>query len=190
MGICEGGLERTNETLARLGLNMDSLVSMQTIMRELGLTDTLYSFCKVTLESRAEAQKVLGEFIKYETELAYWLINFTRSDLSTAIKQAARPIKKRAEGTPREALQQQEYESLSRLYYNEPEAHIKHWINAFRCLLSNEKSDSLAATHAAMALMDGADIIGIREEIHKRLCDKLNELLGPEPSSQNKPSTD
>ena len=56
--ICEGGTERTEKALERLGLTMDSRVSMQLIMRELGLSDTLFSFCAVCKGCEDEANKI------------------------------------------------------------------------------------------------------------------------------------
>ncbi len=45
--VCDQGVERTKAALEKNGLTMDSKVSMQLILRELGLSDTLFSFCSV-----------------------------------------------------------------------------------------------------------------------------------------------
>ena len=174
--VCEGGTARTAAALEANGLTMDDEVSMQDIMRTLGLSDTLFSFCKVKRGCEPEAQRVLGEFMRAVVGYALRWITFTRSDLSEALVQANKAINKRCDGISRPALLAQEYAKINDLYRVEHEPKIKYWLDVYRCVLSN-KPDHLAATHAAIALMDGADVMKMRNAVHEQLCAVLNNLL-------------
>lgn len=177
--ICDGGKERTQALLQRLGMGLNDWGSMQMIMRNLGLSDTLFSFCKVKKGCEQEALKVIRAFITQAVGDAFQLIGLTRVDLATELVKANKAINKRMQGIERPALLLQEYNAVSRLHVNEPEPHVKFWLDVYRCALS-DKPLHLIATHASIALMDGADIMKFRSEMHAHLCEKLNELLGPE----------
>lgn len=178
-GACEGGLERTIAALDRLGLTMDSWVSMQLILRELGLTDTLFSFCKVKKGDEAEAIKVVREYSSYVAALASRFIWVAEPTYAATLDRPLQAIKKRMQGVDRRPLYNAQYEVLKRAHGEETRPHIKHWLNALMCLLSTY-GEHLCATHASISLMDGADIVGIRREVHEELLKKLHELLGPE----------
>lgn len=177
--ICEGGKERTQALLDKLGLGFNEWGSMQLIMRELGLSDTLFSFCKVKKGCEAEAQEVLGKYMLQVTGDALNLIHLTRPDISSQLTRANKAINKRCLNIRRPELLAQEYAHVNRMHGNEAEVNIRHWLDVYRCMLS-DKPDHLAATHASIALMDGASIIGIRQHMHEHLCDTLNRLLGEE----------
>lgn len=178
-GICEGGLERTIQTLDRLGLTMDSRVSMQLILRELGLSDTLFSFCRVCKGCEAEAQQVLHKYMLAVTGLALRFLTLTRPELAEPLVEANKVINKRCAGLDRKALLAQVYKKIKVLHENETAPQDKHWLNVYLCMLS-EHPDHLCATHASISLMDGADVVGIRAEIHARLVQELTDLLGEE----------
>lgn len=177
--ICDGGKERTEALLQRLGLGLNDWASMQLIMRELGLSDTLFSFCKVKKGCEKEAQKVLRAFITHCVGRASSFIGLTRMDLASQLVNANKAINKRMAGIHRPAYLLQEYKAVSRLHVNEFEPHVKFWLDVYRCALS-DKPEHLIATHAGIAMMDGAAVLNFRPQMHKALCDKLNELLGPE----------
>jgi hypothetical protein len=177
--ICEGGKERTQALLDKLGLGLNDWGSMQLIMRNLGLSDTLFSFCKVKKGCEQEAQQVLGQYMLQVTGDALNLIALTRPDIVSELVRANKAINKRCINIRRPELLAQEYNHINRLHANEAEVNIRHWLDVYRCMLS-DKPDHLAATHASIALMDGAGIIGIRDQMHKHLCATLNRLLGDE----------
>lgn len=172
-------MERTLAALERLGLTMDSWVSMQLIMRELGLSDTLFSFCKVKKGDEKEAKKVLREYMEYVAVTAFKFLCVADPSLAVPLTGPMKAIDKRIKGYDRRPMLAAEYKNVKNIYNEELRPHLKHWLNALLCLLS-EYGDHLCATHASIALMDGADIVGIRKEVHTNLCHQLNELLGPE----------
>lgn len=178
-GICEGGMERAIATLERLGLTMDSWVTMQLIMRELGLSDTLFSFCRVKKGDEAEASRVLRTYMEYVATVAYKFIWAADPDYAPKLHKPMLAIDKRVKGHDRRPLFAAQYREVKKLWEIETRPHVKHWLNALLCLLC-EYGNHLCATHASIALMDGADIVGIRAEVHENLCFQLNSLLGPD----------
>lgn len=181
-GICEGGLERTNAVLERLGLTYDSWVSMQLIMRELGLSDTLFSFCKVKKGDEAEAHRVLTTYTEYVASILYKYIWIADPTYTPKLSRAMAAIDKRLKGHDRKALLQAQYQTVRKLHEEELRPQIKHWLNGLLCLLSDNPLH-LASTHASIALMDGADIVGVREAVHNNLYSQLMDLLGPDDES-------
>lgn len=179
-GICEGGMERTEATLKKLGLTMDSDVSMQLIMRELGLLDTLYSFCKVCKRSEKEAQNVIRKYCLFVGgKAAQWLL-LTRSDLAQDIAGSNRALNLRFTGRDNPKLRNAAMASMTIVHNHEHTTIIeRQWAEVYRCLLA-DKIDAFCATHATSALLEGARMCGMQSEVHERLCQELNQLLGPE----------
>lgn len=175
--ICEGGTERTKLTLERLGLQFDSIVTMGLILREMGLSDCVFSFCATEKEDRKEADRVLRAYMLYVTGLAQRFIILTHSQYDAMLAEANKAINKRCEGHRRPAQLARLYAKVNDAYRTESEPRVKHWLDVYRCMLS-DKPDHLAATHGGIALMDGADIVGIRNEVHIQLVEELTRLLG------------
>lgn len=178
-GVCDRGRERTAEALARLGLTEDSMVTMQQILQELGLSDTLYSFCRVKKGDEAEASTVLRRYMNAVANATYRYIIVADPNYAELLKPPMLAIDKRVRGIRRPELWNKRHAAVKALHDAEQRAHIKHWLNALLCLLSSHK-DHLCATHASISLMDGADIVGIRKETHTVLYETLSELLGPD----------
>lgn len=181
-GICEGGMERTIATLEKLGLTMDSDVSIQLIMRELGLLDTLYSFCKVCKRSEAEAQHVIRQYCLFVGgKAAQWLL-LTRGDLSELVAASNKALNMRFTGRDNGKVRRRAQVAWTTLLTMEGErVNIieRQWIEVYRCLLA-DKIDAFCATHATVALLEGARLCDMQPEIHERLCKELITLLGPE----------
>lgn len=186
-GICEGGMERTIATLERLGLTMDSWVTMQLILRELGLSDTLFSFCKVKKSDEAEAKRVLRTYMEHVATTAYKFIYISDPPYFGKLREPMLAIDKRVRGLDRRPLFAAQYKVVKALHSAENRPHIKHWLNALLCLLS-EYADHLCATHASIALMDGADVVGVRSDVHENLMYQLSQLLGPDDEPEPKPT--
>lgn len=178
-GICEGGMERTMAALEKHGLGLHSWVTMQLILRELGLSDTLFSFCKVKKGDEPEARRVLRHYMGHVAATAYRFIWVADPSYVDKLNRPIHAIDKRVRGHDRRALFAAQYKDVAKLHKEETRPQIKHWLHALMCLLS-EYGDHLCATHASIALMDGADIVGIRKEVHGNLVHMLSELLGPE----------
>lgn len=178
--ICEGGTERTAAALERLGLTMDSKVTMQLILRELGLSDTLFSFCAVCKGCEIEADKVLHAFMLEVTGLACrWLLLMNPTYVS-ALERANAAINKRCRGLKRPELNSQIHKEIKALQDEQTNPQDRYWLSTYLCMLSHHP-DYLAATHGAIALMDGAAIVNMRDEIHAHLVSHLTVLLGPDP---------
>lgn len=175
--VCEGGTQRTKETLERLGLSFDSKVTMGLILREMGLSDCVFSFCAVEKQDRGEADRVLWAYMLYVTGLAQRFIILTHPTYDDMMAEANKAINKRCEGHKRPAQLARIYARVNDAYRAEPDAKIRYWLDVYRCMLS-DKPDHLAATHGGIALMDGAQIAGIRAEIHATLVVELTRLLG------------
>lgn len=181
-GICEGGMERTQATLDKLGLTMDSDVSMQLIMRELGLLDTLYSFCKVCTRSEAEAERVIRQYCLFVGGKAAQWLALTHSDMAEMIAAANRALNLRFSGKDNTKMRRTSLAAwTTALTLNADSFNIveRQWVEVYRCLLT-DKIDAFCATHATVALLEGARLCGMWEEVHARLCQELNQLLGPE----------
>lgn len=178
-GICEGGLVRTMEALEKYGLTLDSDVSLQTILKELGLSDTLFSFCKVTKSSQKEAIRVLRQYMLEVTGLAGRFLLLLHPEYAEPLADANKVINKRCRGIKRPELMAATYAKIKALWKAETSPQDRHWLNVYLCMLSKQP-DHLVATHASIALMDGAEVVGTRKEIHDRLYKTLEDLLGPE----------
>lgn len=179
--ICEGGTERTEKALERLGLTMDSRVSMQLIMRELGLSDTLFSFCAVCKGCEDEANKVLWTYMMEVVGRAgRWLTMVGTPDIVKFVAEANGAINKRCSGRPRPALQKKLHDDAKALHDLCPFPQDKFWLFCYMCMLS-DRPDHLAATHATIALLDGCEAVGMRQEAHDTLFKVMMDLLGPEP---------
>lgn len=166
-GICVDGIRRTQQVLAKLGLGMESLVTMRTILEELGVSDCVYSFCEVRKGCEDEADRVLRQYMSY-------ILDLTEEYLG--VRLYTNGLNKRLAGVSRPALLLEEYNIVNNDYHNEPEPVKRYGYNVYRCMLS-PKTDSQAATHAGISLMDGAEVLGKREEVHGKLFAKLQELL-------------
>lgn len=178
--ICEGGTERTAATLERLGLTFDSRVSMQLIMREMGLSDTLFSFCAVCKGCEEEAQQTLWKFMLEVTGRAgQWLTLMAPAELVKTITEANKVINKRCSGRPRPALMKKLHDDVKALHDICPHEQEKFWLYVYMCMLS-DKPDYLAATHGTIALLDGCAVVGMREEAYNVVFKTMMDLLGPE----------
>lgn len=168
--ICENGIVRTKALLDRLGLEMDSLVPMGLILDELGLSDCLFSFCEVAAGGEREARAVLLTYMQVllDTNSEY----LYRTDDERIIK----PIQKRILGLERAAAKQQATTLLSAAYNLEPNMAKRKGIDVLRCLTSDHP-DYLAVLHGGVHLMDGAAILGKRDEVHGTLSGALKSLL-------------
>lgn len=179
--ICEGGTARTAQTLDRLGLTMDSPVTMGLILREMGLSDCVFSFCAVEKKDRAAADKALRSYMLHITGLALRFIVVTHNaEYGEVLLEANKVINKRCEGHSRPAQLARAYAKINDLYRAEADPKIKYWLDVYRCMLS-DKPDYLAATHGGIALMDGANVAGIKEPVHAELVDVLYRYLGETP---------
>lgn len=178
-GICDGGIDRTQALLDELGITADTWVSLQLIMRHLGLSDTLFSFCRVKKGCEEEARTVLWAFMLEVTGYANRFIMLTRPEFATMLIRANKAINKRCTGIERKMLLRDCHREFQNKHRVEADPAIKHWLNVYMCMLS-DKPDHLCATHGSIALMDGAAIHNFRTEIHEQLCQTLNKLLGPE----------
>lgn len=180
--VCEGGTARTAEALSRLGLTMESPVTMQLILRELGLSDTVFSFCAVQKGCENEAREVLHQYMLFVTGLACRFIMLTPSqpEYAELLANANHVINKRCAGIDRKALMQASYERVSAAHSAESIPYMRYLLETYRHMLSTNP-DYLAATHAGIALLECAKLVGVYDEIHQRLVDELTRLLGPEP---------
>ncbi len=179
-GVCPGGTERTAAALAKRGLNMDSRVTMQIILKDLGLSDALFSFSEVEKASRKEAKQVLRQYMRTVAGYACRFILLTHPEYGEALAAANKPINKRCDGIDRPELARKHMVRIGRLHQAETDPSAKHWLNVYRILLS-AKPDHIVATHASIALMDGAKAVGVRDEVHQQLVTVLKDLLGPCP---------
>lgn len=166
-GICERGIENTQRVLAKLGLTMESLVTMELILDELGLCDCLYSFCEVRKGCEEEASFVLRNYMAYVREL-------TQEYLGVYV--VVESVNKRLAGVMRPALLMRDHAAIcdARAVLSDP---IKMYgMDVYKCLASSF-TDSQAANHASIALMDGAELLGKRAEVHDKLTQRLRSLL-------------
>lgn len=178
-GICDGGIERTKATLAKLGLTMDSRVSMQLILRELGLSDTLFSFCSVCKGCEEEAAQVLGKYMAVVTGLACRFLQLTNAEYAEDLLAANDTLNKRFAGMDRKMLLAEHYKKFKIHHATDDMPQNKHFLNVYLIMLSSQPNH-LCATHASIALMDGLEICGARREMHDRLYTELSDLLGDE----------
>lgn len=176
-GPCEGGVERTDEALARLGLDRSSMVSMQLILRELGLTDTLYSFVRVRGDCKKEAQEKLAKYAMEVAALAHGVLVLVYGEKLMRINRAINRRYVGGRGFNPECLQAQR--EVLELKREETNISMQHLLEAYSCLLSN-KSDAISVTQATVAALDGASVANARAEVHGHLTRKLAEILGPD----------
>lgn len=172
-------MERTMTALEKYGYNLHTWVTMQLILRELGLSDTLFSFCKVKKGDEKEASRVLRTYMEHVAATTYKFIWVADPDYAAKLARPMHAIDKRVKGHDRRPLFAAQYQEVKKLYNAENRPQVRHWLNALMSLLS-EYGDHLCATHASIMLMDGADIVGIRKEVHENLVYQLSQLLGPE----------
>lgn len=175
--VCEGGTARTAAALSRLGLTMESPVTMQLILRELGLSDTVFSFCAVQKGCEEEARRVLWGYMLCLTGLACRFITLTHPEYIELIANANHVINKRCSGVNRKELMQQNYERVSAAHASEEAPNIRYFLDTYKHMLSTSP-DYLAATHAGIALLEGCKVVGVYNEVHTKLVGELHTLLG------------
>lgn len=182
-GICDGGYKRTVDALAKHGLTMDSDVSMQTILAELGLSDTLFSFCKVKKGGEVEAAHVLGKYMQHVAGYAFKFLSYTTPIEEMAVlAKSNKPINKRADGIKQTATMAHCYKLVNKLYQKETHASSRFLLDVYRIILS-DKPEHLKATHASIALMDACAVHDARKECHDTLVKVLSDLLGPDTNA-------
>jgi hypothetical protein len=164
---CPEGAKRTQEALAKLGLNMQSLVPMRVVLEELGISDTVFSFCEVRKGCESEADKVLRAYMSF-------LIHLTQGYLG--VYHECRSLNKRLAGHMRPATLATEYALIDHVRAHETDPVRMKGLEVYKWLLS-DNPNHLCALHAGIALMDGAELIGKREEVQQALLGKLRELL-------------
>lgn len=164
---CVDGSARTKEALARLGLNMNSLVPMSVVLEQLGVSDTVFSFCEVRKGCEAEADRVLREYMKHILVLTKEYLGFDAW---------SKGILKRLEGHIRPRILADELTVFMYGISTEPDPVARKALEVYRCMLS-EQPNYLCALHAGIALMDGASFLGKHAEVRQALYDKLKELL-------------
>jgi len=178
--VCEGGQERTAAALAREGKTMDTRVTMQNILRSLGLTDALYSFAEVEPASAKEAQTTLRAYMRALAGVTSNLILVREPIYGVELAIANKPLNKRCDGIYRPHLLRKEWVRIANLRKGRIEPEMRYWLQAYMDLLS-PKHDYMAATHATVAFLEGAKAAGIYGEALHTATNILAELLGPDP---------
>lgn len=183
--VCPGGTDRTAEALAKRGMTMDSRVTIQIILNDMGLCDALFSFCEVEKASRKEAEGVIRE---YMLSVAGYALRFLSLDADDNRKQvlldANKAINKRCEGISRPALSRRSFVEVNRLYNQETDTKTRHWLNAYKIMLA-PKPDHVTAVHATIALLEGCEVLSMDNEMRGALVHRLADLLGPCPMMGN-----
>jgi hypothetical protein len=164
---CPEGAKRTQEALAKLGLNMQSLVPMRVVLEELGISDTVFSFCEVRKGCEAEADQVLRRYMSF-------LVHLTQGYLGVYHDSTA--LNKRLAGHMRAVPLAKEYALVDHRHSHEASPASRKGLEVYKWLLS-DNPNYLCALHAGIALMDGAELIGKRQEVHDKLLGKLRELM-------------
>lgn len=175
--VCEGGRERTAAALAAEGKTMDTVVTMQNILRSLGLTDALYSFSEVLPESREEADRVLRRYMLELAGRASNLILLTEPNLAATLAEANGAINKRCEGVYRPQIMRRQWAAIMACRTKRVDPGLRYWLQAYAELLS-PKPDYLAATHATVAFVDGCRDKKLAAEATETLTNTLAALLG------------
>ena len=160
--------------LKRLGLTMNSVVSMRTILDQLGVSDTVYSFCKVKPESQKEADHVLHTYMEYLYDIA--LNRFGAFD-PAEYPMHAKAIRKRCQGIYRPKLLAEASIALTKMKAGVESPERLKALDAMLCLSSTNHADAIAATHAGVALMDACRASGAGEALAEELRAKLEELM-------------
>lgn len=169
-GYCDQGEERTRATVARLGIQWDTLIPMRLILDEMGISDCVFSFCKVKKGCEGEAHTVLCQYMQYLFQGA-----MQEADIDVELFTAeVKAIRKRCEGYNRPHLLKTAHAAMAYLKNSEPDVGKRHALEALKCL-SSDRPDELAATHAGIAMMELGRVRGV--DIEGQLRRKLEELM-------------
>lgn len=170
-GYCEGGAERVKAALAKHGLSMESIVPMRMILDELGVSDTVFSFCKVCKGSEKEAEQVLHTYMLFLYEGA--VHQLAGVDLEPY---GLKAIRKRCEGHNRPHLLVGANKAMAYLRNSNPNPTERYALKALEAL-SMPVPDEIAAVHAGQALMQMGEAAGDPHRIQDMLRRKLEELM-------------
>lgn len=165
--ICADGRIRTANLLDKHGLHMDSLVTMRFILEEMGISDCVFSFCEVRKGDEQEAAQVLQAYMAFLLDLVSEYFH---------IYLPSKALTKRLQGHIRPEALLKEYKGVKLLRETESDNAQRKALEVYLCLLS-DRPEYQAVTHAGIALMDAAELIGKRTEVNNRMLTKLRELL-------------
>ncbi len=173
-GYCEQGEPRIKAVLAKHGLQWDSLVTMRFILDELGISDCVFSFCKVKPSCEKEAKETLAKYMVYLYTVALGYADLDPTD--KLLRDDLKAIRKRCEGhhRPRPVAIAHAVVTATKREQGDPVR--RYGLEALVCL-SAPKADELAATHAGIALMEAGRRNGDGDLVQNQLRTKLEELL-------------
>lgn len=174
---CEDAIQTAKEACPKYGVDFNSWVPLPVVYEVLGLYNTLFALCGCKQKEIKEVSQKTRLYMASVGSILFRYIVVADPSYEAKLKDSVEAINKRCRGLNRRPLLKACSASVRDMVEAEKRPHVQNWLKGIGFLLS-EHEDNVAACHATMKLVLGADIVGIKDETFTRCRDIFNEAFG------------